>query len=160
MAGTAAGAVLGWQWFGWIGLVAGSVLGFAVGSVVGNLPFAAATSYFRWSFSRYSLQQLRDSLHSDDCLAPNLFLIELHRRGEDVSAELPLLYTRLTSEHGHQRVAALAAIQTMFPDLAQTIPDYNPNLPVEECRQRAEPLQKVIHKNEPHSPADVDSTGE
>lgn len=122
----------------------GAVLGFAVGAGVGL-----------WAGRRCELigmgevvkeimtsssEQLRASLRSPDCMTPNLVLLELKSRGEDVRNELPVVVGLLTSEDIPTRGRGWAALNSAFPELVEKVADYRLNDSADECRRKASVL--------------------
>ena len=142
--GTVIGAGCGWHWFGWAGLVVGSVIGIAAGIIMGTFPLVAATSFFSRKFVHMNSKELWEHLHADDCLTPNLVLLELNYRGEDVSTELPNLFSRLTSDNSNDRAKALASMNSLFPELVEKIPEYDPFATTQDCRKHADPIKVAI----------------
>ncbi|GEM_PF-2389652 len=142
--GATIGATCGWHWFGWAGVIVGVIAGFVTGTIIGNCVLVGATTLFSRKLVRMTAEELRSYLHSEDCLTPNLVLLELNRRGEDIMSELPFLYSRLTSDNSSHRAHALAAMNTVFPELADRIPEYSPFAATEDCRNYAEPIKVAM----------------
>ena len=137
--GFASGAILGgrwgWQWFGALGALVGGLGGFFVGGILGNLPFIVGLKLVERKLNRMSNQVLREYLHEPHCLTPNLVLLELDSRGEDINSELPYVHALLASEDMTRRTAGWAALTSAFPHLVETIPNYRPTDATDKCQQ-------------------------
>ncbi len=142
--GTVTGASCGWCWFGPAGLLVGTVAGFVLGAALGELPFVITTLLVRRKLVPMTADELRCDLHTNDRAMLNFILLELNHHGEDISIELPFLFTQLTSDDGNQRANALAAMQSVFPEYLERVPDYRPFASTDECRDHAEPLRQVL----------------
>lgn len=145
IAGTATGAWLGSRWLGLGGLVAGAVIGFFAGAMIGQSPLLVALMIAQRKLSRMTSEELRDLLHSDDCMAPNTVLLELLTRGEDISIERQYLCSLLMSDDSHRRMRALAAMNSVFPELVKLIPNYQPYSSTEDCLRNAEPILLALN---------------
>lgn len=140
LAGATAGARCGWQYFGVIGAVAGGAAGIIIGGMIGQLPLVILLKLQLRHLKKMSSFALRTGLHQDECLTPNIFLLELSRRGEDIEMERPFVYSLLTSSELSKRITGWAALTSAFPDLARSIPGYRPTKSVAECRRICESL--------------------
>ncbi len=93
------GAVYG-AWLGsFFGLAIGAVggvVGAILGFVPGSMSLILATLVFQHQYSKKSLEELRQMLRDPMCLAPNIVLLELRSRGEDLERELPVVFDMLT----------------------------------------------------------------
>lgn len=90
--------------------------------------------------------ELRDNLRSPKCLIPNLILLELHRRGEEIRSELPLVVDLLVAEEPYRRRMGLAALNSAFPELSALIPDYNVNDSIDELRRKTIKLREACEQ--------------
>jgi hypothetical protein len=162
--GLALGATGGAGLLGTPGGVIGAVVGCAVGFVAGRLPFLLRLRRLSRDLAAKSTAELRADLRNPNCPTPNLVLLELRRRGEDIRAELPVVLDLLASEDFGRRGTGWAALTSAFPELAVSLSDYRLDDPVEECRRKtgrlrveAEPQNGVgSQARPPRNP--VDST--
>lgn len=139
------GATLGAP-LGPVGAVVCGLFGGAVGLYLGRLPTLFMIRGMRRKLARFNPVELRDQLHDPKCWTPNILLLELRARGEDISTELPLVLSLMESEHQHRRTLGFAALLSAFPEVAKALRGYNPTQPIEECirkmmefKQRTEP---------------------
>ncbi len=132
---------IGIDWFGVIGGVVGAIAGGFLGSGVGHLPVFLILRSLARDLGRKSSGELRESLHQLNCKIPNLLLLELKRRGEDINSELPIVLDLLESEETGPRSRGWTALASAFPELAQQIRDYRIGGSVEECRGKTEILR-------------------
>lgn len=142
LGGAFVGGSLGWEWLGVFGLVLGGAGGFFVGGFVGQLPLICALKFVSRKFDAMTSDDLRQQLHAPDCLAPNVLLLELRRRGEDIQSELTFLHSLLVSDEMFRRTAGWAALTSAFPELVHRIPNYNPTGTPAECRKNCELLEE------------------
>jgi len=141
-AGAAAGGILGAKYFGWPGRILGALLGAWAGGIVGNIPYLITLKWMAREIVKKSNDELRAELHDSKCLTPNLLLLELDRRGEDIRRELPLVLEMLTAEDTSRRGPGWAALTSAFPELARRVKNYCVNDSVEVCRQKIEVLRQ------------------
>ena len=142
---TLAGGVAG-NHFGFIGILFGVIIGFIAGCFIGSLPIFWATRAFHKRFSDKSSSFLRSVLHKaepDVLYPPNFILLELQRRGEDISSELPMVLDLLESEESARRCFGVAAITSAFPDIAKNISAYNSYGTTDECRKSIKLLRNI-----------------
>jgi hypothetical protein len=138
--GAALGAALGWNVFGVIGAIAGAVVGLLAGGALGQIPMVVGMLMVERRYEKMTTDALREHLHAGECATPNLVLLELHRRGENIEEELPLLQTLLASEDVQQRTRGWAALRSAFPERAAQMAGYSPFGTIDECRKHAETL--------------------
>ena len=138
--GLVLGIALGADSFGIVGGIVGGIGGFFIGAIIGRLPLIATLWLQARQFKSHSSDELRQSLHRDDCLTPNLHLLELQRRGEDIQTELPLVLQMLVSDHSDRRGFGWAALTSAFPDVANQISGYNPMASKAECKKHVDRL--------------------
>jgi len=93
-------------------------------------------------------EQLFDELHDPACLPPNILLLELRRRGCDISSELPFICSLLASEEMPRRTAGWAALTSAFPELVGRISGYSPTATAADCQTRCEPLMETADGKE------------
>ena len=91
LAGIGAGLALGWthgaRLYGDVGALTGSVAGGYAGFLFGRLPELVALRFLCGSLALQTSEELRSCLRDPDNPVPNLVLLELQRRGEDVRQE-------------------------------------------------------------------------
>jgi hypothetical protein len=139
MLGVRAGSAL----FGTVGGVVGGILGAVVGGVIGRIPELLVLRSLARDLTAKSTAELRDHLHSPNCFTPNVVLLELRRRGEDIRQHLPVVLDLLASEDTGRRGHGWAALASAFPELVEKIRDYRIGDSVDECRRKTEILRNV-----------------
>jgi len=100
----------------------------------------------RKNLERKSVDELRRSLRTPKCLIPNLILLELSSRGEDILPDLPVILDLLESEEQSKRGSGWAALTSAYPDLVTTIPDYRIQDRAEVCRKNIAPLRRMTER--------------
>jgi hypothetical protein len=79
----------------------------------------------------------------DIWLPYKLVVHELQNRGEDVRIALPLVVRLLSADDSQQRHHGWQMLRVFFPDLARTIPDYQPSLGKATCQAKAESVSSL-----------------
>lgn len=102
-----------------------SIIGLIIGFVLGKMPFALTILFLKKGFKNRASVDLRQEFAKDDCLIPNILLLELSSRGENLSDELEALLERLNANNIDKRSRAWIALKSAFPDTANMIPDYH-----------------------------------
>jgi len=108
----------------WISIVF-SIVGLVLGFILGRLPLIFAILFLKKGFGKRTSVDLRQEFAKDDCLIPNVILLELRSRGEDISNELKTLLEKLDSDNVDRRSRAWVALKSAFPDVVNMIPDYH-----------------------------------
>lgn len=134
--GLGAGAHLLGPWGALLGLAVGSGVGLWIGRRCELMGLGEVVKEVMTSSS----EQLRASLRRSDCLTPNLVLLELKSRGEDIRSELPVVVGLLTSEDVPTRGRGWAALNSAFPELVEKVADYRLTDTADECRRKAAAL--------------------
>jgi len=124
------------------GAISGALVGCVMGFIAGRIPFILTLWVLSRELATKTAPELRADLRSPDCLAPNVVLLELLSRGEDIRCELPVVLDLLASEDFGRRGAGWAALVSAFPELAAAIPDYRIDDPVETCRSKTQCLRE------------------
>lgn len=122
--------------------IAGGVIGCLVGAQVGALPTRLMIRIARRKFAALTVADLESQL-VETGWTPNLILMELRARGEDVSKHLPFVLQLLGHEDLPCRTKGFAALLTAFPDVAKQAPGYNPTAPVDQCRAALAPIEQA-----------------
>ena len=112
--GTITPGVAGWHTFGFVGSVVGVPAGLVFGAIIGQLPLIVILKWMSRRFDRMTDEQLVGELHDPACLAPNIPLLELNRRGSDIQRELLFVQSLLASDEMHCRTAGWAALTSAF----------------------------------------------
>ena len=92
-------------------------------------------------FSDKSVEELRELLHEGKTLTPNLLLIALMLRGEEIDQDIFPVLNLLESEVSYSRVLGFAALRTGYPYLKQFICDYSPMNSLDVCRSQVSELR-------------------
>jgi len=144
--GIVLGGLAGHRLFGPIGLVIGAILGLIIGSFLGKLPGNRMLIAIHRELKDKSDDDLRASLRSPDCKYPNITLLELNRRGVNISSELPVVLDMLEAEDIERRRKGVAAITSAFPGIADKVSDYKPTDTVDECRKKIQVLRNLTEQ--------------
>jgi hypothetical protein len=147
--GLVVGIVSGERFFGTLGAIVVALVGAVLGFVAGTIPFVLVLRMVSRDLAAKTVAELRADLRSPNCLAPNVILLELLRRGEEIHSELPVVLDMLVAEASDRRGAGWAALLSAFPDLAALIPDYRIFDPVETCRGKTECLRARANQELP-----------
>jgi hypothetical protein len=134
--GLALGLAAGEKLFGVAGGFIGALAGGYAGFIIGRLPERLMLQSLFLALARETSDALRSFLHSPNCQIPNMVLMELQSRGEDILQELPAILSLLESEELRRRGRGWAALTTAFPDLAGHVRDYRISDSVDECRRK------------------------
>jgi hypothetical protein len=141
--GFSIGLSIGAKLFGVVGGIIGALAGGYLGVVVGRIPEALVLRPLVRHLKAKSTPELRAQLHSPKCLTPNVVLLELQSRGEDIRQELPVVLDLLVSEDTGRRGHGWAALTSAFPELVEQIRDYRIGDSIDECRRKTQILRKV-----------------
>lgn len=140
LVGGAGGLGAGTGLFGPWGGAAGCAVGILLGAWVGRRIELESMRELVTELATGTSEQLRASLKSPDCLAPNCVLLELKSRGEDIQRELPVIHGLLVSEDVPTRGRGWAALTSAFPELTEKVSGYRVTDTTAECRRKAAPL--------------------
>lgn len=119
-----------------VGAIVGALLCGGLGLYLGRLPTLFMIRGMRRKLARFGPAELRAQLRDPRCWTPNILLLELRARGEDISPELPLVLSLMESEHQHRRTFGFAALLSAFPEVAKSLRGYSPTQPVEKCKRK------------------------
>ncbi|MGF1655651.1 MAG: hypothetical protein ACFCU3_01595 [Verrucomicrobiales bacterium] len=123
--------------------IAGALVGGFIGLKLGAIPTITMIRSVRKGFAGLTNPELESRL-VDSEMIPNLILLELQARGEDVSKHLPLVLFLLNHDDLHRRSKGYAALRSAFPEIATNLKGYNPTDSAEACRQAvAKAIQKA-----------------
>jgi hypothetical protein len=142
-AGLALGMDVGLQLFGVCGGVVGAMLGGGAGYAAGRLPEDFVLQSLARELALASADELRAYLHGPECQTPNVVLLELQSRGEDIQPELPWILDMLVSEKLSRRGLGWAALTSAFPVRAGQLGDYRTDDSVAECRRKTAKLRNA-----------------
>ena len=132
--------IYGFAKLGVVGILIGVPVGLILGGITGRLLFIVALRLMCREFDGLTDAEMVSRLHEADCLTPNLHLLELRRRGYDISKELPHVHSLLTSPQLDRRTAGWAALTSAFPDLVDIIKGYDPTAGTDDCQKYCKPL--------------------
>lgn len=141
--GFAHGLFFGVKFFGIFGGFLCALAGGYLGVVLGRIPEWVTLRSLIRNLNLMATPELKTLLHGPNCLTPNVVLLELRRRGEDIRHELPVVLDLLVSEDVARRGKGWAALTSTYPELAAQVQDYRVADPVEECRRKTEKLRIV-----------------
>lgn len=143
-----------------MGLVFGALGGFALGSrlgtipeiicgalgggaglVAGRIPFILVLKSMKRDFRSKTTEQLRAMLRDPGFLAPNVLLLELGSRGEDLEREMPVVLDMLTAPDRQRRIRGWHAFESAFPKRAKILNDYRIDDTPDECWKKIQRLR-------------------
>lgn len=145
--GAIAGAMLGGYVggsFGVPGIIGGVIIGLFIGRFIGNIPFILVIKQLQRKFADDSISELRKKLNDPACMIPNIILLELLSRGEDVTKDLPVVIGLLQSDETSKQGFGWAALTSAYPNLVKEIPDYQIGIPTSERQVALAPLKKFV----------------
>jgi hypothetical protein len=146
--------IVGGSWLlGTPGAIIGALIGTVMGFIVGRIPFVLTLRMLSRELASKTASELRADLRNPACLAPNMVLLELRRRGEDIRSELTVVFDLLVSTDFGRRGAGWAALVSAYPDLAVLIPDYRIDDPIEKCLNKTERLRAMVESADAPDPA-------
>jgi hypothetical protein len=146
--GIAVGCLIGYLVFDIFGLVGGGILGLLIGGYLGKLPGNRSIVAAHLSFKDKTNEDLRAELHQPDCELPNYILLELNYRGADIISEFPIVLDLLEDPDPGKRRKGVAAITSVFPELANQVPGYRPTDTVDECKRKARILRDKMKRKD------------
>lgn len=129
------GAIIGGAVGGEYGIamgICGALAGGFIGLKLGAIPTTIMIRSVRKDFAPLTIPELESRL-IDSEWTPNLILMELKARGEDVGKHLPFVFSLLDHDDLHCRSKGYAALLSAFPEIAKNLKDYNPTHSVEAC---------------------------
>ena len=147
MVGLLTGAIGGGTFaagWGWVAGGCGALVGGLLGMTLGRLPLVLSLMWVHRSFQSKSVEELRSLLKDPACLVPNLILLELHARGEDLQPLLPLVLEMLTSPDRSRRVRGWYALASAYDDCARELQDYSVDDDEEMRREKVERLKYFL----------------
>jgi hypothetical protein len=139
--GLVAGMAGGTKLYGVAGGIAGTLIGGCAGFVVGGVPKLLVLRWLSGRLTLVSTDELRAFLRCVDCPIPNVVLLELKRRGEDIHREFGVILDMLSSEEVSRRGRGWAALNSAFPELARHVGEYYPGDSAAECRSKTGKLR-------------------
>lgn len=134
--GTLIGGAVGGEYSIALGIL-GAFVGGLIGLLLGALPTRLMIRSARHEFAPLSLAVLEEKL-VETGWTPNLILMELKARGQNIDQHLPFVLSLLKHDDLPYRTKGYAALLSAFPDLAMSLKGYNPTHSVEDCRQAIE----------------------
>jgi hypothetical protein len=101
----------------------------------------------RKKMEKFSTDDLKQHLYSQpfscpDGLTPNYLIMELISRGEDATEYIDLVLDMLEDDSLLRRIFGYGAFRSAYPYLVNIIIGYNPQKPVEHCREKVAEIRK------------------
>jgi len=121
------------------GIILG-VLGGGAGWVCGRLPFVVVLKSIKRDFRGLTTDRLRSLLRDPGFLAPNVVLLELGSRGEDIESEMPVVLEMLIAPSRERRMRGWHALESAFPARARMVSDYRIDDTPDQCRTKIRQL--------------------
>ena len=116
--GLVTGASLGHERFGWVGGVAGAVIGLFAGLILGRLPFVIGFVVLRGNLKRCDVATLRSRLDSQYFIS-HLIIAELVVRGEPVESFRDYVFGLVHSDCLDRQAFGEHNRRLWFPDAEQ-----------------------------------------
>ena len=88
-----------------------------------------------------SNEQLRQMLRDPECKIPQLVLLELGVRRQNMEQELPVVLEMLVSPVMERRRRGWLTLSSVFPERAKVISDFRIDDSVEMCKEK---IQKIL----------------
>jgi hypothetical protein len=147
------GAMVGWglgnACLGWTGGTAGALIGLALFGYIGAAGKRAFLIFvmrrMKNRMTPLSTDELRSQISTS--FTPNVILLELKSRGEDISSDLDKILELLEDSESHRRIRGWAALKSAFPQIAASLGDYRIHGSTNECRAA---VSKVRLSLRPH----------
>lgn len=135
--GCLVGGGVGYDAFGWLGLLLGGAAGLVAGALLGRIPDLLGTRWMLRSVARTPTDELRRQVafRADWDFGKTLALLHLADRGEKVDSYLPEFLHQLGSPDVLRRVYAWDALRLVFPATAARYPSFDPWASTEACRR-------------------------
>ena len=142
--GTLWGIQLGSQ-FGYIGAGIGGILGGTLGLFCWRLLLAWICKGLdrKRNLTNKTLEELRAMLRDPNCPIPNIALLELGLRKQNMEQELPAVLEMLVSPVQQRRIRGWRTLASVFPERAKLIADYRIDDSVEKCKEKVQRLLSV-----------------
>ena len=118
----------------------GGCLGFAAGSIAGWYLSHFVLAFVRKRIPPRSIEELRELVLSEYSQSACSALLELSRRGEDVSDGIPVVRRLLLSDHPYERNIGSIILDAVYPDLAAQLGKFRPSDSSIESRKRVHAL--------------------
>jgi hypothetical protein len=148
---TVAGVLLGVGFgraYGPFGGMVGAVVGGLLGGWIGRIPAKRRMQSTRKGLSQFTTEQVRELLYRSAVVPsrwpPNLLLMELQARGEDLNKHIELILSMLEADPVWQRAFGYGALLSAYPHLAQSLKGYRPAASVDDCRTKVAALRKQV----------------
>ncbi len=137
-----------------VGVKLGTVFGH-VGAVIGGM-VGGILGWFGWRFllmgickwldrkrnlSNKTVEELRAMLRDPNCPIPNVALLELGIRKQNMEQELPVVLDMLISPMKQRRIRGWRTLASVFPERAKLVSDYRIDDSIEKCREK---IQKLL----------------
>lgn len=129
--------------FGSVGSIVGAIFGGTVGLILGRVPFFLALKLGQRNLSNKTVEDLRSMLLDSEEFAPNIVLLELGSRGEDLEQDLPVVLDMLVAPSKERRRRGWHALASAFPERAELISEYRIDDTLEECRRKTLKLRSA-----------------
>ena len=116
----------------------GAVVGGVLGLFCWRLPLYWTATFLdrKRDFSRKTVEELRAMLRDPNCRVPNVVLLELAKRGQNMKQELPLVFDMLTSPLPERRYLGRRTLVSVFPERARLVGNYRADESVEKCKEK------------------------
>ncbi|MGA2069963.1 MAG: hypothetical protein ABSG97_01325 [Sedimentisphaerales bacterium] len=122
VADTALGLWIGFRYFSTTGVIAGGIIGLAIGHIVGCLPDWISTRLFFRHIMRCSKEELRAMVAADDWkFGHTMALLRLGALGEEVRQEIPRIVDMLESDSQLIRIYGWDALRIVFTEESSAV---------------------------------------
>lgn len=131
---------------GILGIVLGVILGWASWRILARFDGQAMVRNAKKEFGDKSVEELRELLREGKTMTPNLILVALMLRGENIDQDIFPVFDFLESDVVQRRSWGYAALRTGYPYLTQFIHDYSPVNSHDVCRDQVVELRSWVEE--------------
>jgi hypothetical protein len=142
VAGLLLGAKGGHDLCGVSGAVVGGIIGPVLGYYLARFPEKACIALQKRRIRSKGVEELHALLNPQDWQSVDLVLLELKRRGVDITGQADLLFSLMASEHIHERLMGKRTFDRCFPERIHVLAKYSPFEDASICREKLSGIAK------------------
>ena len=142
VAGFVLGAKAGHNLCGVSGAVVGGIIGPVLGYYFARFPEMAGIAIKKREIRSKDVEELHALLNLQDWQWVDLVLLELKRRGVDITGQMDFLFSLMASEHIHERLKGKRTYDKCFPDRIHILAKYSPFEDSSICREKLSAIAK------------------
>ena len=133
------------NWYGIVGVVIGGLLGWKIGW----LPYYIVIWFMKRKMVNCSTEELKKLLFEfkfPGTFSPNILLLELKARGEDMNKYLDFVLGKLEAGNASERTFWYAGITSAYPELVKHLDEYKPQGTKEKCQACVSKLREYLNR--------------